>query len=349
MLDDRMTQSRTVLVTGAAGFIASHVCEALLTRGDRVIGIDNFDPFYARDLKDANLREIRRHPHADRFEFVRADITDAERMRDLVTRVKPTALIHLSGKAGVRPSLADPAGYVNANVLGTAALLEACRAAAPGLDRIVIASSSSVYGNNKKTPFAEDDRVDEPISPYAATKKATELIAHAHWSITRTPTACLRFFTVFGARQRPDLAIATFMRRIAVGQPITVFGDGSMRRDFTFIDDIVAGVLAALDRIPDHGFRVWNLGSDRPIRLDEMVASVAKVVGRKPILDPRPAQPGDVHATWADLTRARNELAYSPRTSFEQGLQAQWNWFQASRLVPSSIIEARPEQATLPH
>lgn len=344
-----MTQSRVVLVTGAAGFIGSHVCEALLSRGDRVVGLDNFDPFYSRGLKDANLRAIRQHPHAaDRFEFIQADITNASDMRALVARVQPIALVHLAGKAGVRPSLADPAGYVNANVLGTAALLEACRAAAQGLDRMVIASSSSVYGNNKKTPFAEDDRVDEPISPYAATKKATELIAHAHWSITRTPTACLRFFTVFGPRQRPDLAIANFMQRIAAGKPITVFGDGSMRRDFTFINDIVHGVLAALDRIPQHGFRVWNLGSDRPIRLDEMVASVTKVVGRTPILDRRPPQPGDVEATWADLTRARAELDYATRTSFDQGLQAQWQWLQSQppaiqpATTATQLIEPRP-------
>jgi UDP-glucuronate 4-epimerase len=192
------------------------------------------------------------------------------------------------------------------------------------VQRLVIASSSSVYGNNPKAPFAEDDRVDAPISPYAATKKACELIAHAHHAITRQPVACLRFFTVYGPRQRPDLAIATFMRRTARAEEIEVFGDGSMSRDFTYIDDIVAGVLAALDRIPRFGYRVWNLGSDRPIRLDAMIGAIAAVVGAEPRIRRLPVQPGDVERTWADLTRSRAELGYAPSTPFDEGLRRQW-------------------------
>jgi UDP-glucuronate 4-epimerase len=289
---------------------------ALRSRGDRVVGLDNFDPFYDRALKRANVAA------AGEYEIVEADICDADAVRALLGRVKPEGIIHLAGKAGVRPSLRDPVGYSRANVLGTQVMLaEAARA---GVGRMVTASSSSVYGNNEKAPFAEDDPVDAPISPYAATKKACELIAHAHWSATKMPTACLRFFTVFGERQRPDLAIATFMRRIGAGEPIEMFGDGSMSRDFTYVGDIVAGVLAAYDRVPSFGYRVWNLGSDRPVRLDALIGAVSRVVGREARVERRPVQVGDVERTWADLTRSRSELGYEPRTPFEEGLRRQW-------------------------
>lgn len=303
-----------IVVTGSAGFIGSHVVRALVERGERVVGLDNFDPFYSAALKRQNAAAAGTH------ELVEGDICDADAVRALFTRVKPTGIIHLAAKAGVRPSLKDPVGYARANVLGTQVVLtEAARA---GVKKVVIASSSSVYGNNRKTPFAEDDPVDAPISPYAATKKATELIAHAHWVATSMPTACLRFFTVYGERQRPDLAISTFMRRIAAGEPIDVFGDGSMSRDFTYIGDIVRGVLSAYDRID--GYRVWNLGSDRPVRLDAMIAAIARVVGREPMIKRLPVQTGDVERTWADLSRSRAELAYSPSVSFEEGLARQW-------------------------
>ncbi len=311
-----------MLVTGSAGFIGSHVVRALSSRGDRVVGIDNFDPFYDRALKRANVAAAGEH------ELVEADICDTDAVRAVLARVRPECVVHLAGKAGVRPSLRDPAGYARANVLGTQVML--CEAARAGVSRFVTASSSSVYGNNPKTPFAEEDRVDAPISPYAATKKACELIAHAHWSATSMPTACLRFFTVFGERQRPDLAIATFMRRIAAGEPIEMFGDGSMSRDFTYVGDIVAGVLAACDRIPSFGYRVWNLGSDRPARLDALIAAVASVVGREARVERKPVQPGDVERTWADLTRASAELGYSARTPFEEGLARQWSALRRS-------------------
>ena len=309
-----------VIVTGAAGFIGSHVCRALVDRGDEVIGVDNFDPFYDEALKRENSAR------SGVREIVEDDICDADAMRSLLARVKPEGIIHLAAKAGVRPSLRDPVGYARTNVLGTQVILgEAARA---GCRRVVMASSSSVYGNNRKAPFAEDDPVDAPISPYAATKKACELIAHAHWSMTKMPTACLRFFTVFGPRQRPDLAISLFMRRVAAGESIDVFGDGSMSRDFTYIDDIVSGVLAAHDRIERHGYRVWNLGSDRPVRLDAMIAAIGKTVGREPVIKRLPMQAGDVDRTWADLTRSRAELGYAPSTPFETGLARQW---EASR------------------
>lgn len=309
-----------ILITGAAGFIGSHVAAALLARGDRCVGVDNFDPYYDAALKRANLRSL------GAMELVEGDIVDAAAMRTLLERVRPDSIIHLAAKAGVRPSLADPVGYARVNVLGTQVLLgEAARA---GVKRFVLASSSSVYGNNRKTPFAEDDRVDEPISPYAATKKACELIAHAHHAATRMPTACLRFFTVYGPAQRPDLAIMSFMRRIASGETLDMFGDGSMARDFTYIDDIVRGVLAAHDAIDRAGFRVWNLGSDRPVRLDAMIDAIARTVGKPARIVKKPVPPGDVERTWADLARARAELGYAPATPFEEGLARQWAWLR---------------------
>jgi UDP-glucuronate 4-epimerase len=312
----------TILITGAAGFIGSHLAQALALRGDRPVGIDNFDPFYPRSEKERNIVQ------SGQKEVAEADIVDAGALRLAFERFRPDGVIHLAARAGVRPSIADPVGYARANVLGTAAVLESAQQA--GCSRIVLASSSSVYGNNEKTPFAEEDRVDHPISPYAATKKACELIAHTHWALTRVPTACLRFFTVFGPRQRPDLAIASFMRRIARDEEIQVFGDGSMSRDFTYIDDIIAGIISAYDAISGHGYRVWNLGSDRPVRLDEMVAAIGRTVGKEPRIRRLPVQPGDVERTWADLTRSRAELAYSPKMPFEEGLSRQWQWMRDS-------------------
>ncbi len=313
----------TVLVTGAAGFIGSHVCEALLRRGERVVGVDNFDPFYARAIKERTRDAFL----AAGGVFVEADLTDAGAMRTLIARERPAGVIHLAAKAGVRPSIEDPAGYARANVLGTAIIQDA--AARADCARLVVASSSSVYGNAPSAPFREDQDVSQPISPYAATKRAGELIGYTHHLLTGMPTAQLRFFTVYGPRQRPDLAIAKFMRAIARGEPVTLFGDGSMSRDYTFIDDIVAGVLAAYDRIPAHGYRVWNLGSDAPVALHDMLRTIERVVGRDAIVRREPMQQGDVLRTWADLTRSRAELGYAPSTPFEEGVRVQWRAFGA--------------------
>lgn len=312
----------TIVVTGSAGFIGSHVSAALVARGDRVVGIDNFDPFYSRGLKRENARAAGTH------ELVEGDICDSEVVAGVLGRVKPDGVIHLAAKAGVRPSIKDPVGYTRVNVLGTSVVLaEAARA---GVGRVVIASSSSVYGNNAKTPFSEDDAVDAPISPYAATKRACELIAHAHHALTRMPTACLRFFTVYGPRQRPDLAIGSFMARIVSEEEIGVFGDGSMSRDYTFVDDIVAGVLAAYEAVPRFGYRVWNLGSDRPVRLDEMVETISVVVGKEARIKRLPAQAGDVERTWADVMRAEKELGYRARMGFAEGVRRQWEWMRGA-------------------
>ncbi len=325
-----MSPSReTVLLTGAAGFIGSHVAEALLTRGDRVIGYDNFDPFYDHELKLRNLAEVRATAKrlAGDFDFVQADLNDDVLLRDIFARFRPTGVIHLAAKAGVRPSLDDPMGYMRANVLGTTAVLEAAKAA--HCSRIVMASSSSVYGNNAVVPFSEDHDVSQPISPYAASKRAVEAIAYTHWHLTKMPTACLRFFTVYGPRQRPDLAIRLFLQLAAKGLPITMYGTGESSRDYTFVDDIVRGVLAAYDRVPQFGYRVWNLGGSRPTSLASMIQTIAHVVGKQVHVDHRPARPGDVQQTFADTTRSAAELGYAPRVSFEEGVRRQWAWMQS--------------------
>ncbi len=311
--------SGKVLVTGAAGFIGSHLCEALLTRGQAVVGVDNFCDFYEPQAKRRNLRAML--GRAD-FTLAEADIRDREAMLKLFEAERPAAVVHLAAMAGVRPSIEDPALYTRVNLDGTVNLLDA--AVAQGVGRFVFASSSSVYGNNPKTPFAEEDRVDHPISPYAATKKAGELICHAYHHLHRMPIACLRFFTVFGPRQRPDLAIAKFLRLAAQGRAIPVFGDGSTSRDYTFIEDIVAGVVAALDRAS--GYHVYNLGGSHPVSLSEMIATIERVTGRRLEIDRRPMQAGDVERTWADLTRSKAQLGYEPRTSLEAGIARQWAW-----------------------
>ncbi|RMH13274.1 MAG: NAD-dependent epimerase/dehydratase family protein [Planctomycetota bacterium] len=318
-----------ILVTGAAGFIGSHVVEALLASGRSVVGLDNFDPFYARSVKEQNLSACRTAAARNDcdFQFIEGDFCQPEVVRAAMDGVG--SVIHLGAKAGVRPSIADPGAYVRANVVGTANVLEAADAA--GCDRVIIASSSSVYGNAERVPFREDDPADHPISPYAATKRSCELLGHAHHHLTGRPVAMLRFFTVYGPRQRPDLAISLFMRRIAAGEPIRLFGDGSSSRDYTYIDDIVAGVLAAHDRVVDHGFRIWNLGSDRPTPLNELVETISEVVGKRPTIERAPIQPGDVERTWADLSRSRSELKYNPATRLRDGVARQWGWLRASR------------------
>lgn len=349
-----MASSRPILLTGVAGFIGSHVAEALLSRGQRVIGIDNFDPYYERGRKEANLAAVRDtagRSGGGEFMFVEADICDPDAMNAVMADHAPASVIHLAAKAGVRPSIADPAGYARVNVLGTSMLLEAARRAG-SVERFVMASSSSVYGNNRIVPFSEEHNVNAPISPYASTKRACELIAHTHHHLTGMPTACLRFFTVYGPRQRPDLAIASFMRLIASGEEVPMFGDGSMSRDFTFIGDIVRGVLAVHDRVDAHGFRVWNLGSDRPVKLLEMIQSIARVVGREARIKQLPEQPGDVERTWADLTRAGAELDYRPETPFEEGLARQWEWMQTAGgfepKSPAVVVRAREPGSARP-
>jgi UDP-glucuronate 4-epimerase len=318
---------RPIVVTGAAGFIGSWTAQRLLGLGHAVVGVDNFDPFYASVIKQRNLSEVER-AGAGRFRAIHADIADAATMYALFADLNPKGVIHLAAKAGVRPSIEDPVGYARTNVQGTAVILEGARRAE--CERVVVASSSSVYGNASRVPFAETDDVGEPISPYAATKRACELLGHTHWHLTRMPTAMLRFFTVFGPRQRPDLAIHSFLVRIANGERIKMFGDGTTSRDYTYIDDIVSGVISAYDRIDRHGYRIWNLGGSAPVSLKEMIATIGRVVGKEPKVEPGPMMPGDVDRTWADPTRSAAELDYHPTTAFEAGVERQWACIKAS-------------------
>lgn len=317
--------NETILVTGSAGFIGSHVSAKLLQRGARVVGVDNLDPYYDPRRKELNHRMLV-DSFGERFVPQVLDITDQHLMTELMRREGVSGVIHLAAKAGVRPSIADPVGYANVNVTGTQSVLSA--ASACGCGRVVCASSSSVYGNNPKTPFSEEDSVEHPISPYAATKRACELIADAHHHLTGMPVAMLRFFTVFGPGQRPDLAISLFLSKISKGETINKFGDGSTSRDYTFIDDIVAGVLRAYERVDSHGYRVWNLGGDHPTTLNELIETIGRVVGKAPMINEMGMQPGDVERTWADLSRSGGELGYAPSTRIEAGIERQWAWMQ---------------------
>ena len=323
-----------IIITGAAGFIGSQLSAAMMNSGCSVVGIDNFDPYYGRDLKQRNLAELR----SPRFEFIESDIRDREVMSSIMRRRRPQAVVHLAGLAGVRPSIADPARYVSVNVDGLVSILDAARDA--DCPNVLFASSSSVYGNNRKVPFAETDAVDEPISPYAATKRAGELLCHTYSHLFGLRIACLRFFTVYGPAQRPDLAISSFMRLISEDREVPMYGDGSTSRDYTFIDDIVAGVLAAHERLqnsPPAFCRIWNLGGSSPVALREMIESIGHLVGRSPRIRQLPMQPGDVDRTWADLTRSSAELGYEPRTPFVEGLRRHWSWMQDMQPAASPV------------
>jgi UDP-glucuronate 4-epimerase len=305
---------KRVLVTGGAGFIGSHLVKALLDRGDEVSIVDNFDPFYPERLKRRGL-----DPRARLFE---ADIRDGEAMQRAFSAAKPEVVVHLAALAGVRPSLERPAAYMDVNVRGTACLLEAARNS--GTRRFVLGSSSSVYGAHAEAPFRETARIDSPESPYAASKVASEVLAHTFHNLYGIEVAALRFFTVYGPRQRPDLAIHKFSRRMLAGKPLPFFGDGSTRRDYTWVDDIVAGVLAACD-VPMK-FDILNLGGARTTSLAELVSLLEDALGVKAILERQPAQPGDVPLTSADVTHSGQVLGYAPRTPIQVGIRKFVDW-----------------------
>ena len=320
--------NEVILVTGAAGFIGSHVCVRLLGLGAKVVGIDNFDPYYSRELKEHNLKMV--EGAGGEFVFENMDICSTDSLACLMAECGVTGVVHLAAKAGVRPSIADPVGYAMVNVGGTQSVLTAASPAPgwAGCKRVLAASSSSVYGNNEKAPFSELDSVEHPISPYAATKRSCELIGETHHHLTGLPVGMLRFFTVFGPGQRPDLAIRLFLNKISRGEEIVMFGDGSMSRDFTYVDDIVAGVVASYEKIDSFGYRIWNLGSDHPMELRELIATVEAVVGKKAVIDQQPMQAGDVDRTWADLSRSKAELGYGAGTSIREGIEKQWAWMR---------------------
>lgn len=309
------------LVTGAAGFIGSGFCERLLSRGHGVVGLDNFDEFYSPEIKRANIVASLA---SSRFEMIEGDIRDWGCVEDVLAKKGIDIIVHLAAKAGVRPSLDDPVGYSDVNVNGTTVLLEGAKKYA--VKKFVFGSSSSVYGNNSKVPFCETDDVDFPISPYGATKKAGELICHSYSHLYDIDVTCLRLFTVYGPRQRPDLAIHKFCKLIEAGRPIPVYGDGSMRRDFTYIDDIIDGVVRAMQRC--EGYEIYNLGRSQPIRLGELVSAIEKALGKKAIINRLPMQPGDVKQTYADITKARERLSYEPKTELRVGLEHFVRWLR---------------------
>jgi len=308
------------LVTGGAGFIGSHLVERLLRDGRRVVVLDNFDPFYDAAIKRDNLR---RASSAPGFSLVEGDIRDPKAVAQALATAPVDTVIHLAARAGVRPSIKDPALYVSVNLDGTVTLLEACRR--EDVPTFVFGSSSSVYGDNDKVPFSEDDPVDHPVSPYAATKRAGELLAHTYHHLFGMRVSCLRFFTVYGPRQRPDLAIHAFARRIRAGEALPVFGDGTSGRDYTYVDDIVEGIVRAAERTS--GFHVWNLGGSHPVTLDEMIARLARGLSKEAILDRQPPQPGDVRRTYADIARAQRDLDWRPEVGFDEGIDRFLAWF----------------------
>jgi UDP-glucuronate 4-epimerase len=312
------------LVTGGAGFIGSHVCERLLRDGHGVWAFDDLNPFYDPQFKQRNLREIQ--SLAKPFEFVHGDITDRAALDEIFSSVKFDQVIHLAARAGVRPSLEQPALYQRVNVEGTVNVLEAARKS--GVKKIIIASSSSVYGVNSKVPFSESDPIVSAISPYAASKLACEALGHVYHHVYKMDVTMLRFFTVYGPRQRPDLATCKFAKLITAGKPIPVFGDGSTARDYTFVSDTVDGVVAATRK--EFGYEIFNLGESETVSLSRMIGLLEAALGQKAIIDRQPLQPGDVPITFADISKARARLGYHPQVRFEQGIKLFADWFRKS-------------------
>ncbi len=317
-----------VLVTGAAGFIGSLLTERLLDQGHRVIGVDNFDPFYSPAEKRENLHRALAHPA---FTLLEQDCAELDALDAALADEEVDVVIHLAAKAGVRPSIADPMAYARANLTATQAILELMRRR--GASRLLFGGSSSVYGNNEKVPFSEDDPVERPISPYAATKRAGELLCHAYHHLHGIGVLSLRFFTVYGPRQRPDLAIRKFATRMLRGETIPVFGDGTTERDYTWADDILAGVVAAMARTRSNPgeFEIINLGESRTTELRRLIELIAAAVGVEPRIEHLPMQPGDVRRTFADVSKARKLLGYTPSMTVEEGIPRFVAWLKEHR------------------
>ncbi len=314
---------KSILVTGGAGFIGSHLVDRLLGEGNwRVTVIDDFNDFYPPEIKRANVAGHLRH---DNYRLVEADIRDDLGLAAIFAETKFDVIVHLAARAGVRPSLSEPKLYAETNINGTLNLLELARE--HGVKQFVFGSSSSVYGINEKVPFAESDRIHQPISPYAATKAAGELICHTYSHLYDIRTVCLRFFTVYGARQRPDLAIHKFSRLISEGRTIQVFGDGSSRRDYTYVDDIIQGVRAAID-YDKSLHEVFNLGESQTVTLSELIELIQRSLDMRADIDRQPMQPGDVPATFADITKSRELLGYNPTTKIQDGIPKFVEWFR---------------------
>jgi UDP-glucuronate 4-epimerase len=319
-----MSVKKRIFVTGAGGFIGSHLTEALLNRGDEVIGMDNFDPFYPERIKRRNIKNIIANPG---FKFYEVSILDFEKLTKVFQDNKITHVVHLAAKAGVRPSITKPLLYQKTNVEGTGNVLQVMRNF--NVNKFIFASSSSVYGNNKKVPFRESDNVDNPISPYAATKKAGELICFTYHHLFDLDIYALRFFTVYGPRQRPEMAIHKFTRAIDSGIPIQVYGHGKPKRDYTYIDDIIQGVLRSIDRVK--GFEIINLGESQTIVTNYLISEIEKLLGKKAVRQDLPMQPGDVIQTYADVDKAKKILDYKPEISISTGLKEFIDWYRSEK------------------
>ncbi len=317
---------KNILITGGAGFIGSHLVDRLLREdGWRVTVVDDFNDFYDPSIKRANIHT---HLQNERYRLVEADIRARNGLASAFAETNFDCIVHLAARAGVRPSLSQPALYAETNINGTLNLLELARA--QGVPQFIFGSSSSVYGINSKVPFSEDDPIFSPISPYAATKAAGELLCHTYAHLYDMRVVCLRFFTVYGARQRPDLAIHKFAKLINAGQPIPVFGDGTTRRDYTYIDDIIAGVRAAID-YHQSKYEIINLGESRTVELRELISLLENALDQHAEIDRQPPQPGDVPQTFADVTKARRLLGYDPRIQIEEGILRFVEWFREHR------------------
>ncbi len=329
-----MKNQKNILITGGAGFIGSHLVEHLLAEKIwRVSVVDDFNDFYAPALKRANVAA---HSANENYQLFEANICDADALRKIFAENNFDTIVHLAARAGVRPSLSQPKLYAETNINGTLNLLDLAREFK--VKQLVFGSSSSVYGNNEKVPFSEDDKIFHPISPYAATKAAGELICHTYSHLYDIRAVCLRFFTVYGARQRPDLAIRKFSQLISEGKPIQVFGDGTTRRDYTFIDDIIQGVRAAID-YDKSIFEVFNLGESQTVELKYLIELLEKNLDRKAIIERQPMQPGDVPQTFADISKARELLNYNPQTKIEAGIEKFTDWFKREIENRKSKIE----------
>jgi len=313
-----------ILVTGGAGFIGGHLCHRLLADGHVVSAVDNFDPYYDRAIKEEGIASLSGHPS---FHFYELDINNTAFLQSVIGGPPLDAIVHLAAKAGVRASIDSPVGCAHFNITGTQSMLEFARQME--IKTFLFGSSSSVYGNNKKVPFSEDDAVHKPISPYAASKRSGELIAHTYHHLYGMTVHCLRFFTVYGPRQRPDLAIHKFARQLLSGQPITMYGDGTTSRDYTYVEDIVGGVVASLHRahaLSDPEYEIINLGGSETTQLKELIAGIGRALSIEPEIERLPMQPGDVKRTYADITKAHTLLGYRPETSIEEGLKKFADW-----------------------
>lgn len=315
---------KRILVTGGAGFIGSHLCQRLISEGHHVVCLDNFDAFYDPGIKRKNLEEIRATEGNGEFQLAEGDIRDTGLVEDLFRRSSFDLVIHLAARAGVRPSLEQPVLYNEVNVTGTLNLLEACRGS--GVQDLIFGSSSSVYGTNSKVPFAEEDRLEAMISPYAVTKRIGELFCYTYHRLYNLNISCLRFFTVYGPRQRPEMAIHKFTRLIHEGERVPVYGDGTSRRDYTYIDDIIEGIMGTMRNL--RGYEIFNLGESQTVPLRKLISLIEKALGKKAEVEELPEQPGDVPITYADITKSRRLLGYDPHVGIEDGVERFVRWFR---------------------